>query len=494
MASYKTPGVYIEEHGHLPRAVIGVATAIPAFIGFTEKALDLQGASLTNIPTRINSLSKYEQLFGRAPKQVFRLDLTQRQSASTSEIIDTHVAFSGEPLLIPDYQLYYSMLLFFANGGEACYVVSVGDTSSTAYSTSLFTSAITTLEAYDEPTLYLFPDACSHRPGHEASDADVADIIDAALLSCARLHDRFTIADVRNAVVGGTETNADINRVLRDEILSDAEIIKYGAAYFPYLDTNLTFFTADDAIRIASHTLISVAEDGSEALTAGGIAAGTAVSDASVVTARPEVYAAATAFVRNARVTLPPSGAIAAVYTRVDNERGVWNAPANVSLTMVNQPSIAISNALNGELNVDPVSRKSVNAIRDFPGRGVLVWGARTLAGMDNEWRYVPTRRFFNFVEESVKKGCADFSGEANNANTWVAVRSLIENFLMQQWREGALRGSTPKEAYFVRVGLGETMTAADIANGDMIVEIGMALIRPAEFSLLRFTQQVVQT
>lgn len=134
-----------------------------------------------------------------------------------------------------------------------------------------------------------------------------------------------------------------------------------------------------------------------------------------------------------------------------------------------------------------------MNAIRDLTGRGTLVWGARTLAGNDNEWRYISVRRFFNFVEESVKKSTMQFVFEPNDENTWVKVRGMIENFLTLQWRQGALQGAKPEQAFYVRVGLGTTMTGVDILEGRMIVEIGMAAVRPAEFIILRFSHKMAE-
>ena len=138
-------------------------------------------------------------------------------------------------------------------------------------------------------------------------------------------------------------------------------------------------------------------------------------------------------------------------------------------------------------LVLDATAGKSVNAIRSFVGKGTLVWGARTLAGNDNEWRYISVRRFFNMVEESVKKSTYWAVFEPNDANTWVKVRGMIESYLTQKWREGALAGSTTKDAFFVRCGLGTTMSSQDILEGRMYVEIGMAVVRPAEFIILKF-------
>jgi len=187
---------------------------------------------------------------------------------------------------------------------------------------------------------------------------------------------------------------------------------------------------------------------------------------------------------------LPPSCAMAGIYARVDGDRGVWKAPANVNVNYVIEPSRKVTHDEQRDLNVHTTG-KSVNAIRSFTGKGILVWGARTLAGNDNEWRYVPVRRFFNMVEESVEKAVEPFVFEPNDANTWVRIRSMIENFLTLQWRAGALAGAKPEQAFYVRVGLGETMTAEDILNGIMNVEIGMAAVRPAEFIILKFSHKM---
>ncbi len=189
-------------------------------------------------------------------------------------------------------------------------------------------------------------------------------------------------------------------------------------------------------------------------------------------------------------VLLPPSGAIAGVYAGVDRTRGVWKAPANVSLADVSGVAVKVNDQGQEDLNVTSTG-KSVNAIRVFAGKGSLVWGARTLAGNDNEWRYVPVRRFFNMAEESIKKSTEPFVFEPNDRGTWVRVRAMIENFLTVQWRQGALAGAVPAQAFFVKVGLGETMTSQDILEGRMIVEVGMAVVRPAEFIVLRFAHKM---
>ncbi len=188
---------------------------------------------------------------------------------------------------------------------------------------------------------------------------------------------------------------------------------------------------------------------------------------------------------------VPPSGAIVGVYSMVDRMRGVWKAPANVSLSAVAEPAEPIDYFDQEDLNIDVNGGKSINAIRTFAGKGTLVWGARTLAGNDNEWRYVPVRRFFNMVEESVKKSTGWAVFEPNDAKLWVKVKGMIDNYLVQKWREGALQGAVPDDAFFVKVGLGETMIAQDILEGRLIIEIGMAVVRPAEFIILKFMHKM---
>jgi len=193
------------------------------------------------------------------------------------------------------------------------------------------------------------------------------------------------------------------------------------------------------------------------------------------------------------RITLPPSSTMAGVYAKVDADRGVWKSPANVSLNRVSGPSVKITHSENDDLNVDTTG-KSINAIRAFTGRGTMVWGARTLDGNSKEWKYISVRRFFNMVEESVKKASENFVFEPNSAGTWVKVKSMIENFLTIQWRAGALMGAKADDAFYVKVGLGETMTQQQINDGKMIVEIGLAAVRPAEFIILRFTHKMLQS
>lgn len=217
------------------------------------------------------------------------------------------------------------------------------------------------------------------------------------------------------------------------------------------------------------------------------------IKDKSLALSFP-IYKNILARISNSMTSMPPSGAIAGVYAMVDRTRGVWKAPANVSLTNVLEPEVVFKKSELDALNVDAVAGKSINAIRFFFGKGTLVFGARTLAGNDNEWRYISVRRFFNMVEESSKKATEPFVFEPNDSNTWVKVQGMIENFLITLWRQGALQGAKPEHAFYVAVGLGKTMTPLDILEGRMIVEIGMAVVRPAEFIVLKFSHKMAES
>lgn len=694
MANYKTPGVYVEEISKFPPSVAQVETAIPAFIGYTEKAEKLNGDSLHLKPTRITSLLDYETYFGQAANEtsisVDINDVTDSDGELVSRSIKVQQPTSKQP-----YLMYYSMQMYFANGGGPCYITSVGQYESKTHTDgraatgvvpSELIEGLDEIEREDEPTLLLFPDATEMDGA--LSDTDFYSVFNAALAQSLKLQDRFTLIDLRSAENVSTPVDS-----FRNEISNEGNLRKYGAAYFPYLETILDYQYAENDILI-NHTstvpravpeaLLSIQGLESDASTAvdellditdpeaysglfkevidftydlngttgfGYISDSDPLGDSTVATCKtfagaqleslveklgelieikdkveadansviasveddddsaddatraalanlladfegtdkieeahaalveliptmkkaksgevaalvhemittvekivaytfgsgvPTEYDAPSPYLiqnvvtnidaieaavqiasdnkvdtnngaMNGRVlgtiedidnatynkikleisalsmTLPPAAAMAGIYARIDSTRGVWKAPANVSLSYVIKPTLQISHDEQADLNVHTTG-KSINAIRTFTGKGTLVWGARTLAGNDNEWRYINVRRFFNMVEESVGKATEQFVFEGNDASTWVRVRAMIENFLNLQWKAGALAGAKAEQAYYVRVGLGQTMTAQDILEGRMIVEIGMAAVRPAEFIILRFSHKM---
>lgn len=566
LGAVKTPGVYIDEMSLFPPSVAQVDTAIPAFIGPTEQA-SKDGQSVQGVPVRISSMVEYRRYFGGAPARKSTVKLDAGNAVASVSVSS-------------DFYLFDALTLFFANGGEKCYIVSTGSYAGGTASVGQYTQALETLRQYDEPTLIVMPDAVSlDSPG---------DAQQAALNHCHAMQDRFAILDVpmENAT-NGTLRSEDISE-FRGTV---TDYLNYGAAYYPYVQTSLplTVGLADltlkrrdgspeqwsslltgtakqmvsdaqtligyieqvrdmlpsqadlaDATDVAAKKtyLLNIVEDfrigfqsipvfaaNSQALQYAAITISSELSAIGTPTtaqlqdiydqavamiggairqiesqlqareaelkASIPLYAAIVAAVEAQGIVVPPSGAVAGVYARTDSDRGVWKSPANVGLNYVTGPVVRLTDRDQEGLNVDPDAGKSINAIRAFTGKGTLVWGARTLAGSDNEWRYIAVRRFFLMVEESIKKATGQFVFEANDANTWVRVRAMIENFLTLQWRAGALAGTKAENAFFVRVGLGQTMTPEDVLNGFLIVEIGMAVVRPAEFIVLRFSHKM---
>lgn len=204
--------------------------------------------------------------------------------------------------------------------------------------------------------------------------------------------------------------------------------------------------------------------------------------------AQMPIYGSIVAKLSQSMNTVPPSGAIAGIYAQTDGTRGVWKAPANVSINGVIGLTRDINDFDQEPMNIHETG-KSINAIRKFTGKGFLVWGARTLDGNSNDWRYVNVRRLANMIEESVKKACMRYVFEPNVSQTWVNVKGMIENYLTLIWNDGALAGAKPEHAFFVAVGINQTMTAQDILEGRLIVKIGYAPSRPAEFIILEFKQ-----
>ncbi|MDB4582341.1 phage tail sheath subtilisin-like domain-containing protein [Draconibacterium sp.] len=669
MATYKTPDVYVEEISIFPPSVAEVESAVPCFIGYTEKAMKLTKDDLLNKAHKIKSMVEYERYFGEgAPLVLDYTDPTDRVEVTLDE--------NNSPQSVaikPKFYLYDSLKIFFDNGGGKCYIISVGNyNDQIIYETAIpdditMHDGLEVLKKVDEPTIICFPDAVL------LPDQDLYNLQVAALNQCGKLMDRVVVCDLKN--ISSTTTHDQV----RDEFRSKIGInnLKYGAAYTPWLKTNLRKnikyrdiklvrtggstvqlknLTTDEeirnlidefniaiaetnniktniidanktssqtsikenflskldsfdgdttltdfnpmrsALRILYHYIIDVVTDfqrfgnsitdgtgwvlktdfnsivsntdlinelkylfhhsngfegstiitsthlndthsdftdlftgvvdpsstdatitalysGEDVSSQGKTARNAAMKVFNVINSAVKellitsegyestfennlrdalgIYKTIIQKINETQSEIPPSGAIAGIYAFVDRTRGVHKAPANVSLAGVDGLTVDIDFEDQKDLNVDTNAGKSINAIRFFTGKGILVWGARTLAGNDNEWRYVPVRRFYNMVEESIKKSTYWAVFEPNDANLWVRVKGMIENYLFQKWRDGALAGAVPEDAYFVKIGLGLTMTPQDILEGRLNVEIGMAVVRPAEFIILKFSHMM---
>jgi phage tail sheath protein FI len=186
------------------------------------------------------------------------------------------------------------------------------------------------------------------------------------------------------------------------------------------------------------------------------------------------------------RIDVPPSGAVCGIYARTDVNRGVWKAPANETVT----GAVGLQRDVRfGEQEIlNPVG---INCIRALPNRGIRVWGARTISS-DPEWKYVNVRRYFLYLEASIDRGTQWAVFEPNGEALWANVRTTVSDFLYNEWVSGALLGTTPEEAYFVRCDR-STMTQNDLDNGRLICLIGVAALKPAEFVIFRIGQKTAE-
>jgi phage tail sheath protein FI len=253
VASYKTPGVYIEEIPRFPPSVAPVETAIPAFIGYTEKANDVRPNDLHLKPTRISSMVEYETYFGLPQKETA---FTVAGTVTTSSGVTTSQRAVAD---LPEtarskHIMYYALQMFFANGGGPCYIVSVGlyKTLGNALVETELQGGLDAVKKEDEPTLILFPE------GQSLSIADFKTLQDAALAQCAELMDRFVIMDVHGDGISMSNPSANLLIAVNNFRTSGigTNNLKYGGAYAPNLETVLNF-AVDEA-----QTDVTITTDG----------------------------------------------------------------------------------------------------------------------------------------------------------------------------------------------------------------------------------------
>jgi hypothetical protein len=489
-----TPGVYIEEKSSFGSSVVPVQTSIPAFIGYTGKAT--RGSKdLTNVPTRISSLGQFEELFGGPPTTKFNIE-------SDDSAVGFKLSFVEESRFL----LHSSMRLFYANGGADCYIVSVGgydDKIDAAKLNDPTGGGLTALEKFLEPTILVIPDAIL------LDENDCYSLQAAMLQHCGyKLKNRFAILDVYEGAKERTFDDDDAVDKFRNGVGSN--FLQWGASYYPFLDTTIVSKSEIDFTRIANLDVLTevlskeVAQnleaDNITAARAEGITAeidklaDTTDSDAvnslnSTLTVISPSLNLILAEISEMLNVLPPSPAMAGAYTMVDSSASVAQSPANISLGSVISPVININNDNQEELNL-PLNGKAVNAIRTFQGKGVLVWGARTLEGNSKDYRYVSVRRTMTFLEQSIKSAAEAFVFAPNNATTWSTLRATVSSFLANQWQSGLLAGQSAEDAFSIEIGLGATMTPNDILDGVLKMTIKVAITRPAEFIVITFEQQ----
>lgn len=501
-----TPGVYVEEKNAFPGSAVAVETAVPVFIGYTEKA-EWSGKSLIRKPTRITSFAEYVENFGGGLKPQFSI----APPAGAAPASDTF-NLNGTQMAVTINQnnttyLFNSIRLFYANGGGNCYILSVGTygTGGAADkkaeieikaedfigSTDNPVTVFDLLEKEYEPTMIVIPDIIAL--GKDAYNSVYTKVLE----HCGKVQSRIGIFDLRKQAAG--EKTEDLVQEFRNDI--GVNFLNYGTAYYPWLKTTIVqpgevdFENLDPSVDLEKTLPESSAQEVVKKFKA------TANPDSSTkqnyhqsLKASSPTYTNILEEIRSRLNELPPSGAIAGTYTMVDNTRGVWKSPANVSVNMVNAPSVNISNDEQQKLNVDVMAGKSINVIRPFPGIGTLIWGGRTLDGNSQDWKYINVRRTAIMIEQSLKLAARAYVFEPNDATTWLTIKSMINNFLINLWKQGALAGAVPEQAFNVQVGLGATMTPNDILDGIMRITVLVAIVRPAEFIVITFQQQQQQS
>jgi len=531
MGQMKTPGVYIVEKNAFPNSVVEVATAVPAFIGYTEKA-DNRGKSLRNKPWRVTSMAEFHQYFGFAPDPQFKIDPKPANSPAEADFSQG----STDYLLTQtagNYLLYRSMRLFYQNGGGPCYIVSVGGYTDDIEADKL-QKGVGLLIKEQEPTMVVIPETVL------LSEANSISTQQSALAHCGgKMKSRVAILDIW----GGDKDRQDPAGDCIDNFRSALGInyLDFAAAYYPWVNTTIVQDNDLNYENIANKDVLQnllrseagmpdIIDKNTPPKVAQQFQAINEITelDAGAKAEKPKaekskddkgkaekadqgsnedleaqkfllgkslaamspLYGSILGAIKNRLNLLPPAAAMAGIYTMVDNSRGVWKAPANVSLSAVVSPSVNISHDEQEDLNVT-TQGKSINAIRSFIGEGTLVWGARTLDGNSLDWRYINVRRTMIMLEESIRLATKAYVFEPNDANTWVTIRSMIRNFLTGIWKRGGLAGAVPDDAFSVHVGLGETMTSEDILEGILRVTVLVAVSRPAEFIEITFQQQM---
>jgi phage tail sheath protein FI len=526
----QTPGVYINEINAFPNSVVPVATAVPVFIGYTMRA-DYKGKSYLNQAVQIESLQDFLTFYGVVTGSPPTPVADQQQYVPIYHAVPSQgggdMILGGNKIdLLPDpstiYYLYNSIKLFYQNGGATAFAVSVGlITPSSSPSKPIQADSalvnpnvkLTDLQAglavasqEAEITMIVIPDAVLLK------EEDNANLMQDMLMQCGAPDpdqccaplSRVALLDVYGAQAPAPKTwDQPGGEIATFRTNVGMNYLSYGISYFPFLKTtivqdgDINFVNLGGGKALASvlpnATVEPLKTILSQMQTAPAVNPPTPLQLENALLAASDDYTQLHNHVLEKINTLPPSGAMAGVYTMVDTSIGVWKAPANLSLTAVTDTTLPITDSSQGFLNVDSVTGKSINAIRLKPGFGVMVWGARTLDGNSQDWRYINVRRTMIFIEQSLKQAMRAYVFYPNVVSTWSLVQSMVTAFLTSQWNQGALAGSTAAASFSVAIGLGLTMTADDILNGNMNLSVQVAVSHPAEFITINISQNIDQ-
>ena len=519
LSTIKSPGVYINEIDAFGNSVVPVATSVPAFIGYTPLA-SYEGKSYTNVPTKITSFADFQAIYcypDPAPpadpaKQYnpqYYLVEQKEKPEKGDYIMIGNVYYSIVPDPTTIYYLYNSIKLFYDNGGGDAYIVSVGTYGTPSgkpmnaeeqivnpnVQLNDLMDGLALLKNEQEPTMYICPEATL------LSVSDNSTLMQEMLLQCTEMETAISIFDI----IGGNNPDPIMytNDIETFRNNTGANGLKYGTAYYPFVGTSIIQTSDIDYTNLFGGDVKQL-EPLLNPTSAPNPSAATILSNIENPSGKPltviqysnsllvasKTYDTIINKVVDIANILPPSGGMAGVITTTDANVGVWQSPANVSMVGVTSLPIKLTDSQQGDLNVDAVSGKSINAIRFFNGIGILIWGARTLDGNSLDWRYLSVRRTMIFLEQSCKLAAKAYVFEPNNKNTWEGIKAMISSFLTSIWKQGGLQGATAADAFSVACGLGSTMTAEDILEGFLNVTIKVAVVRPAEFIVITFQQQ----
>lgn len=482
---YNVPGVYIEEDQSLSLSVPAGTTAIPVFVGKFWKKRNNPTDDLVLADTqvvRIDNWSEFATLFDAGltpgkmtitlgPKEGSKADVAVKEVVKDKrdipEILEKVEVGETNEWRIQSFGYTahrggLSVRAYFENGGGPCYVLALKNGDEEKITDLIRAKPEISILCYCE---------------NNATEMNAVYGKFKELISNSNQGNPgyFVLAD---AFYDSTMT-PDLKTAFGDNI-------NQVAAYYPALQMIYRIaWPADDQIKLTGAPK-SVSDFAALKKDKTGDALKVAQLIADRLTAESIVY-------------LRASVVLAGIYARTDQARGVWKAPANVALSGVDGlvwdsgglKPVIVDDDVHGKLNP-----QGINAIRHFSGRGYVVWGARTLAGYegngDLRWRYIPVRRLFNAAERDIKQAMRQVMFEPNNAPTWEKVRAAIDSYLHTLWRMGGLQGAKPEQAYFVQVGKDVTMSPQEIRDGKLIVKVGMAAVRPAEFIILQFSQNQV--
>jgi uncharacterized protein len=431
MPFYAAPGIYVEEVPSGARPIGAVGTSTAGFIGTAPDADARQGEAVA-----VNNWTEFTRIF----------------------------ASNDEPQGTP---LSRAVWGFFSNGGGRCFIVNVAE-GEPIEGGGQRRSGLQLLEAVDEVAIVA-------APGYTGVQN-----YEALLTHCERMEDRVAILDTPDDI-------ADISRLTEVGTLSSSGGSSSSRRSGGSSSSERTPAEGEEASGSASTS-------GGGGSSGGG---GQGPPPTGGVRPRESAYAALyfpwiVTFDPLSRqlVDTPPSGHIAGVWARVDTQRGVHKAPANEPLNGALDLKYLVTRQEQEVLN--PMG---VNCIRNFGSEGIKVWGARTLAGDADPFRYLNVRRLFNMLKESIAEGTRWIVFEPNDTTLWTSIRGEIGNFLTRVWRDGALFGRTPEEAFYVKCDA-ETNPAEERDAGRVTALIGVAPVKPAEFVVFKLSQWVggVQT